>query len=280
MKQRIITAALLLLFTIPMFFEKIFTPYMYALSSVIVIVTVIEILNLKKEKKVYNIPITILTIILALIIAFSTAQFSFIDGLREKLADYDSLYYLIVLSILPVPIILKKEYDFSAFSLAMFAVFFVGIAMNSALNIMEYGFRYFGLLLTIVFATDALAFFFGVKFGKHKLIPRLSPKKSIEGSIAGLIGGVVFAVLFYYIIELINPDWKFDFSIWILIPFAVIISIFGQIGDLFASSIKRYYNIKDFGKILPGHGGIFDRFDSVFLVCIVSYVLYNSFGMI
>ncbi len=280
MKQRLITASLLLLFAIPMFFSKIYTPYMYALSAVIIIFATIELLNLKKQENAYNNIIKILIVILTLGVAYWTAEFSFIDDLRNTLSEYDAIYLLPVIALIPIPIILKKEYDFKAMSLVFFTVFFIGLAMNSALHIMDYGLKYFGLLLIIVFLTDAMAYFFGVKFGKHKLIPRLSPKKSIEGSIAGLFGGVFFAVLFYYILKMIDPELGFEFEIWVLIPFALLISIFGQIGDLFASAIKRQYNVKDFGKLLPGHGGILDRFDSLFLVCIVAYFLYDAFNMI
>ena len=94
----------------------------------------------------------------------------------------------------------------------------------------------------------------------------ISPNKTVEGSIIGSLVGTIIATLFYYY-------FIGDMHLGILMPFTFILTIFGQVGDLFFSSIKRYYNIKDFSNIIPGHGGILDRLDSLLFV-VLGFLLY------
>ena len=126
------------------------------------------------------------------------------------------------------------------------------------------------ILLVMMFAapwvTDTFAYLFGRLMGKHKLIPEVSPKKTIEGSIAGIVFCMIYVILFGFICTKI---WDVTCNYAILAALGVLLSIVGQIGDLAMSVIKREYEIKDFGKIMPGHGGALDRFDSVLAVSIV-----------
>ncbi|MCL2254000.1 MAG: phosphatidate cytidylyltransferase [Lachnospiraceae bacterium] len=118
---------------------------------------------------------------------------------------------------------------------------------------------------------DSCAYAVGMLFGKHKLVPKLSPKKSIEGSIGGILGAAIVGALYgHFLLREIFADVN------IVLIFAVICAlgaIISQIGDLAASAIKRNYDLKDFGKLIPGHGGIMDRFDSVIFTAPVVYVL-------
>ncbi|MBP2025486.1 phosphatidate cytidylyltransferase [Peptoniphilus stercorisuis] len=121
------------------------------------------------------------------------------------------------------------------------------------------------LVFIIAFSTDTFAYFIGSAIGKHKLIPKVSPNKSIEGALGGIIGCLVLTLIYFYYIKLpINI---------LSIIFIIIASMAGQIGDLFASKIKRITGIKDYAKILPGHGGILDRFDSTILIIPFIYIL-------
>ena len=134
-------------------------------------------------------------------------------------------------------------------------------------------------LLTFIGAwmTDIFAYFCGMAFGKHKLIPDVSPKKTVEGS----IGGIVFCVLGYIIYGLIVSNcFEVDMNIFALGVFGAIISVVSQIGDLAASLIKREYGIKDYGSLFPGHGGVLDRFDSVLAVSTVLMVLVYSYNIV
>ncbi len=117
-------------------------------------------------------------------------------------------------------------------------------------------------------ATDTFAYEIGSRFGKHKLSPIVSPKKSIEGSIAGIIGSIVACVVISIIT---NTYFNTNFNIIVIAVMGLVLSIVGQIGDLAASSIKRYCEQKDFSNLLPGHGGVLDRFDSVMFIVPIMY---------
>jgi len=127
------------------------------------------------------------------------------------------------------------------------------------------------LVWYIIFAacfTDIFAYFIGSKFGKHKLCPEISPKKSIEGAVAGVIGCIITLLIYTFVL---NNYFNFDINYIGVAVISVIASVFGQLGDLVASSIKRSTGIKDFGNFLPGHGGMLDRIDSLLFVAPVIY---------
>ncbi|MCT4595619.1 MAG: phosphatidate cytidylyltransferase [Anaeromicrobium sp.] len=126
----------------------------------------------------------------------------------------------------------------------------------------NYG-KFVWLIFIIAWATDTCAYFTGYLFGKNKLCPQISPKKTIEGALGGILGSVLVSIIYsYYFI----PKYVIHFAIIGLIG-----SILGQIGDLVASMFKRYCEIKDYGKIMPGHGGILDRFDSILFTAPLVY---------
>ncbi len=120
------------------------------------------------------------------------------------------------------------------------------------------------------FITDTGAYFTGCFFGKHKLAPKLSPKKTVEGS----VGGIVATIFAFFVFAWIgNYFYGYDISIAGIIITGVILSAVSQLGDLAASAIKREMGIKDYGNIMPGHGGALDRFDSVLFVAPVFWYL-------
>jgi phosphatidate cytidylyltransferase len=123
---------------------------------------------------------------------------------------------------------------------------------------------------------DTCAYLVGVKLGKHRLAPILSPKKSVEGAIGGIVGSALFAVLFSYVFKnaLNISDGKGVFSFLLIGAVGAVVS---QIGDLAASAFKRNYDVKDYGTIIPGHGGILDRFDSVIFTAPMIYFLSTLF---
>lgn len=122
-------------------------------------------------------------------------------------------------------------------------------------------------LLIVVWATDSFAYFTGRKFGKTKLAPSISPNKTWEGSIGGTLIATILAMIFNMIYT------PFPGSLVIFIIITILLSIAGQLGDLIESYIKRFFGVKDSGKLLPGHGGILDRFDSLILVSIIAYII-------
>ena len=120
------------------------------------------------------------------------------------------------------------------------------------------------LILIGAWVTDTMAYFTGRLFGKHKLAPDISPKKTIEGSIGGSICCAIAFVLLGVIVSFVVPDSSPNYIF--LAVSGLVISVISQAGDLIMSAMKRHYGIKDFGNLLPGHGGILDRMDSMLAV--------------
>ena len=122
-----------------------------------------------------------------------------------------------------------------------------------------------------------MAFFVGRSIGKHKFAPKISPNKTLEGAIGGVVGGVlgflVFGLCMQYIFEL-TPNYL------LLGVFGLLGAVIAEIGDLSASAIKREFSLKDYGDIMPGHGGVMDRFDSVLFVAPLLYLLLNNFTVL
>lgn len=136
-------------------------------------------------------------------------------------------------------------------------------ARNAGLSVLFYA-------LLIVWMTDSGAYLIGRKIGKHKLAPNVSPNKTWEGSVGGSIIATIVGVLWICIYPIAG------FNIFEMLIITVVLSIAGQFGDLVESALKRYYRVKDSGKILPGHGGILDRFDSLIFIL----PLLHLFGII
>jgi len=143
---------------------------------------------------------------------------------------------------------------------------YIGLSFRALLEIRGHSLTLFIFLMAIVILTDSMAYFAGRFFGKHKLIPKISPKKTIEGAIGGWFAGAAFATWFGIRTELFT-------QMWVLMVLALFLPILSQIGDLVASAMKRQYDIKDFGKIFPGHGGVMDRVDSQLLAAVLIYVI-------
>ena len=125
-------------------------------------------------------------------------------------------------------------------------------------------------LFIAAWGTDTAAYLIGRKFGKHHFT-EVSPNKSIEGCIAGVVGAILLMLLYTYIC---NTFFGMNFNYLYIIIVSIVMSIVGQLGDLAASSIKRYTKIKDFSNLIPGHGGILDRIDSVLFIAPFAYFLF------
>lgn len=130
----------------------------------------------------------------------------------------------------------------------------------------------FGLVLSVG-ASDVFAYFAGSLFGRHKLAPKISPKKSWEG----LFGGTIGSIGVWWIVGTLTEP---AFSAWVAILFGVAITLAGLVGDLFASRIKREAGVKDSGTLLPGHGGMFDRIDSMLTAIPVAFVFLSTVGVL
>ena len=145
-----------------------------------------------------------------------------------------------------------------------------GLSAIAYLRFLPDGVHVFGLVFVGAWVTDAMAYFTGVFLGKHKLCPAISPKKTVEGS----FGGILFCTLGFLLYGLIvQKMYGVTPNYWILAVGGALSSLISQIGDLTASLIKREHGVKDFGKLMPGHGGVLDRFDSIIAVALLLVLL-------
>lgn len=134
---------------------------------------------------------------------------------------------------------------------------------------MQYGKFLIWYVMWAAWGTDVMAYVIGKNWGKHKYL-KISPNKTVEGTIGGTIGGILACLLYTFVC---NQIWHLEFNYLYIALIGLILSAVGQIGDLAASSIKRYTGIKDFSNLIPGHGGMLDRFDSVIFIAPFAYFL-------
>lgn len=200
-------------------------------------------------------------------------DFLFISGLSYLTISYsssNSTYLFLWLVVLLLYFLIRSAFSTQkplAAAANLLGVFYVPVLYSFIWLVrMEYGFSMTLFALIITWLTDTGAYFVGSAWGKHRLAPRISPKKSWEGAAGGvltaLVGGVAFG--------LITSN-----SVAPLVLLSVILSAVGQIGDLAESAMKREAGVKDSGAILPGHGGILDRFDSLVFVLPTLYLLLS-----
>ena len=169
-----------------------------------------------------------------------------------------------------IPTVLYKDERYTAkdaFYMAA-SVIFLGLAFNALILIRVLSMWKFVYIVLITTMTDIFAMLMGMLIGKHKLIPHVSPNKTIEGSVMGTLVATIIATTFYYI--MIS-----DAHIAKIIGVTIVLSIIGQFGDLLFSKIKRENEIKDFSQIMPGHGGILDRLDSLIFVTLAYLILFT-----
>lgn len=283
MKTRIITGVIAIGFLaiVLLFFHTIL---FNLICMTLTCIAFYEILHAFKQEKQISILI-FFGAIPALIYAFILSPLGYSDLFNVVLV-FSVLYY----TGLQVFFFKKLSFDKLA-AILLFGIYvLIGFYSTSQLNtnypLEIYGYDgifYVLLILAIAWGADIFAYFIGVSFGKHKLAPALSPKKSIEGAVGGFFGGIIIGVLALYLYNfisamfLLNFDTVVTFNNYIAVAIlSAVGSLISMVGDLFASAIKRQNDVKDYGYILPGHGGILDRFDSVLLLAPV-VVMYINF---
>ncbi len=182
--------------------------------------------------------------------------------------------------ILAIPILLlvlfttivatNMRINFKDVSYTLFGIVYIVtcIAFIAKIRGLEHGNWLVWFAIIAAWASDTFAYFIGKRFGKHKF-SKVSPKKSIEGCIAGVVGAVIVALIYTYAV---NEITSLNFSYIYITIITAILSIIGQIGDFAASSIKRYVDVKDYSNLIPGHGGMLDRIDSLMFLSPFAYV--------
>ena len=187
----------------------------------------------------------------------------------------DSMVYVLGLLILllSVYVLSYPKYHASQVMAVFFGVFYVAVMLSCIYQVrmMEQGAYIVWLIFLCSWGCDTCAYCVGVKFGRHKMSPVLSPKKSVEGAAGGLAGAFLLTVIYGMVFRT-----QMDIStaqIFVMAAISTVGGLISMIGDLAASAIKRNYKVKDYGTLIPGHGGILDRFDSVIFTAPVIYYL-------
>lgn len=188
--------------------------------------------------------------------------------------DFLLFILLTVLIFMFIYVVKYKKYDVTQVGLAFLGVYYVPVMLSFIYRVRMHGYHgifFVWLIIIASWGADTCAYIVGMLFGKHKMAPVLSPKKSYEGAIGGVIGASLIALLDAYVMTKIIDISHYELLISVIVTMCgALMSIFG---DLAASAIKRQYSIKDYGNIIPGHGGVLDRFDSVIFTAPLVYVL-------
>ena len=267
MRERIIVAAV---FIPPIFIILFFLPP-YALVAVMAIVCAIaayELLHTVGAKE--NERVTLYAVFSAVFIPIGV-----FFGAGEIVL---MAVLLVLLSVVFIEAILvfktKRQIAFAQIMTALFGGVLIPFLMSSLVSLknMQGGHLLVLLPLISAFVTDAGAYFAGVLFGKHKAFPLISPKKTVEGYIGGLVVGTAAMVLYGLIIY---STTLFEIRFWALILYGAIGAVIAELGDLAFSLVKREFGIKDYGRLLPGHGGMLDRLDSMVFTAPAMYLLVS-----
>lgn len=263
MKKRIISAIIMLMIVIPLILIG-GIPYSLAVG-LIGCMAYKEIIDLRHDKlNEYPLLMKCVGLISMLYLIYSNFEkYGLLFGVSYKVL-------CMIILVICIPIILyKKRYNINDAFHLLADVLFLGIGFNLLITVYNYGIEYFILLILITTLTDTFALFGGKLVGKHKFT-NISPNKTIEGCLIGTLVST-FVCTMYYINVISSVS-----SVFSVICVIIFLSIIGQCGDLFFSAIKREYNKKDFSNLIPGHGGILDRLDSIIFV-LFAFILVMSY---
>jgi phosphatidate cytidylyltransferase len=265
MKIRSFTSAIILAVMVPVliFSKYLIYPIALAIFAVAAVFELLRVIGVHKNYKI-SIPAYIMAAALPVL-----THDIFLDQNPELQKNYMlfavATVFTYMLYIMALAVFSDGELRFSKVAEVFLAVTYVVMSFT-ALCLLRYirnGTWCFFLVFLSAWGTDVGAYCVGSLIGKHKLLPKVSPKKSIEGA----VGGTVFAILLFLLYGFAVSKFTELTPNYLLLGIeGAVLSVISQIGDLIASLIKREYGVKDYGKILPGHGGIMDRFDSILAV--------------
>ncbi len=260
---RIISSVLLILIFFPILFLG---GNAYAiLMAIIGLMGLFELVHIREKKREFPFLMKVFAYLLTAFFILSNYQtVIFIYQL-----DYRVMSFIMFAFLAPLVLINdQKKYNVSDSLFLIGAVLFIGLSFNLLILTRNMGLYYALYLFIITISTDTFAYFIGKLVGKHQL-SKISPKKTIEGLLGGVGMGTILSVIFY--VTTIDSG----ISIFTISLVSLFLSLIGQLGDLVFSSIKRYFEQKDFSSIIPGHGGILDRLDSMIFV-ILAFIVVSS----
>ena len=253
MNQRVITAVIALILFIPIVY--IGGLWMDWLTVAFAAVGISEIFLMKKQILVS------IDFLLALLATLTwTVPDAFFKGMPWHWTKF-GIFYAIVMLMLTWTVLSKNKITFDDVGVYTLAALYIGTGFHymAAIRSDANGLALLCYVFVVVWSTDIGAYMIGRKIGKHKLWPVISPNKTWEGSIGAVICAIICSAIYVALVNVGYPQIQ-------MIIIAFFLSIVGQMGDLVESAYKRFYGVKDSGKILPGHGGILDRFDSMLFV--------------
>lgn len=179
------------------------------------------------------------------------------------------MFIFLILVLLMLTVLTKNKFTFDEVGFIVLSSVYVGFGFHYLIisrEVSDIGLLLVLFVIVLIWTTDSGAYFVGKALGKTKLWPEISPNKTIEGSLGGIVLAIIVGSIFYAI----NPFLSSYITALMII---LVTAIFGQIGDLVESALKRHYAVKDSGNVLPGHGGILDRFDSLIFVMPILHLL-------
>lgn len=194
--------------------------------------------------------------------------FTFFGGLNVGQLGLTFYMILMVVSLFILSIAFEW-FSFEDVSYTFLMITLLMLGVQSIKLVLDYNLLVLLYLLIATFATDTFAYFGGTFFGKTKLIERISPKKTVEGAVIGYVSSVILSITFGHFFLRTELGYKLIVVLSLLIP------ILSQVGDLAFSLVKRHFNLKDFGSVFPGHGGVLDRIDS-FLFTLLTFSMVIS----
>ena len=270
MLKRIVTALVGIVILLP-FIIFSDTWAIVVMTGVLSVVGVCEMLKCTGNFK--KIPVTVLSSLVAIASPVLTRVLSG-DSYTTVLL---MIYMAYAVAMMTTAVFSKGKYRLSEATQNIVMTVYISFGFSAVvlLRDMPSGIILMLLSFLIPWVCDASAYFVGVFFGKHKLIPNVSPKKTVEGAIGGVVGVVLITVIFGAVVQL---GFQKETNYFLLIMLAFVGGIVGACGDLIASLLKREYEIKDYGNIFPGHGGVLDRFDSTIAVSTFMFVICRIFS--
>ncbi len=271
MKQRIISAmvGLAILIVVMLLYQTIAFNIAISLVSALAVFELLHATGYVKSKLVLS-----LSLVYAMIVPF----FSTMD--HRGMQIYVTLGYLILL--FACLLAGHQKIQFQEIAISFFISLLVPLALAVVVLLRDrnpHGIFYTLLICEAAWIADSAAYFVGRAFGKHKMAPLISPHKTVEGAIGGVVISAAFFLIFCFVYQQVTETVLSIQWLHALIV-GVLTTLIGITGDLTASVIKRQTGIKDFGKIMPGHGGIMDRFDSFLFVAPSLYLLLSFFPII
>ncbi|HPE14608.1 MAG TPA: phosphatidate cytidylyltransferase [Bacilli bacterium] len=238
--------------------------YWTILSALLAVGGTWELLRIRETKKEFPKFMKIFTYIMVLLMLFSNV----LEASLHFVIDDSIMSIFFLLFLLPLVFINDNEkYNITDAFYLIGTVVFLGLAFNLFVEFRNLDVSYILYVALITIMSDTFAYFTGYFVGKTKLCEKISPKKTVEGLVGGTIMGTIIPSLYYIVV--INPE----VNIILIVVITFLLSLVGQCGDLVFSSIKRYYGKKDYSNMIPGHGGILDRLDSILFVILAFSVI-------